>query len=193
MNLLWVSRPSVLNVTLKKKERYFFKSFFLLVVGCGILCQQLEWAPLPATTKVLGQHLLQIFQQHLHPSVHSNTLLTPEHSEGLPKLQVTHTLLHLQARIQVDPRGIIEQQASVSKGAPSTLTPQHLPTEFKSTEYIWKDSAKIYFPVQLRPTNSSLSLWWEKNTLGSRQPGTARAERGDIHRFNYYKWVHTLS
>lgn len=31
------------------------------------------------------------------------------------------------------------------------------------------------------------------HTLGSRQPGTAHAERVDIHPFNYYKWVHTLS
>lgn len=32
-----------------------------------------------------------------------------------------------------------------------------------------------------------------RHTLGSRQPCPAHTERGDIHRFNYYKWVHTLS
>lgn len=32
-----------------------------------------------------------------------------------------------------------------------------------------------------------------RHTLGSRQPGTAHAERGDTHSFNYYKWVHTFS
>lgn len=124
------------------------------------------WALLPTTTKVLEKHLLQILQPHLHPSVHSNTLLTPENSEGLPRLQVTHTLFHPHARIQMDPRGISEQQAPESKGAPSTLTPQHLPTQFRSTEYIWKDSAKIYFPVQPRTINPPLSLWHEKTHTG---------------------------
>lgn len=116
------------------------------------------------------------------------THLTPELSEGLAKLQLTHTLLHVHARIQMDPRRIIEQQASASKGAPSTLTPQ-----FKSTENIWKGSAKIYFLCNPElPTRHCLSDV-RRHTLSSRQPGTAHIERGDIHSFNYYKWVHTLS
>lgn len=75
--------------------------------------------------------------------------------------QTANTLLHLHGRTQMDPGGITEQQASASKGAPSTLTPQHLPTQLKSTEDIWKDPAKIYFPVQPRTNNTSLSLMWE--------------------------------
>lgn len=137
---MYPPRPSSLNVTLKKViffVIFFFYIFLPLLLmmwdtlpagGCDLPC--------PPQLKCLNNIYCKFFCSMLHPSVNSSTLLKPEHSERLPKLQVPHTLLHLHPRIQMDPRVTVVQQTLLSKGASSKLIPRHLPTLFKSTRHI---------------------------------------------------------